>query len=105
MIDHGETPRPYLSTEQLTQLTPWSVDAIEKMISRGLLVRGVHFFKLGGRRGRLIFKWDAIVGLIEGQAARTHARDVLKPHDHSKSSPKLVMNVETATTELQRLLR
>lgn len=41
---------PYLGTQELMELTPWSSDAIEKMIARGILVRNVHFFQPGDRR-------------------------------------------------------
>jgi hypothetical protein len=41
-----ELPRPaireYLSAEQLAKVTPWSISAIEKMVSRGILKRDVH---------------------------------------------------------------
>jgi hypothetical protein len=98
-------PRPYVSGEQLAELTPWSSNAIEKMIVRGVLVRGVHFFQLGGRRSRLIFKWDAIVALIEGRRVRTKPTDVVESGGGSEAGAKQVLNVEAATTELQRLLR
>lgn len=55
-------PRQYLYTSELAQFVPWSEDAIEKKIARGVLKRGVHFFYLDGRR---LFKWSAIVALIE----------------------------------------
>jgi len=97
--------KPYLSSEELAQRTPWSADAIEKMIGRGVLVRGVHFFQLGGRRSRLIFKWDAIVGLIEGRRIRTKPTDMIETEDRQGAGVKQGLNVEEATTELQRLLR
>lgn len=97
--------KPYLSAEELTQRTPWTPDAIEKMISRGVLVRGVHYFQLGGRRSRLIFKWDAIVALIERQRIRTKPTDVVETEDRCEAGAKQGLNVEEATTELQRLLR
>jgi len=97
--------KPYLSAEELAQRTPWSPDAIEKMIARGVLVRGVHFFQFGGRRSRLIFKWDAIVALIEGHRTRTRPTDVVESDEHHETGRKQGLNVEAATTELQRLLR
>lgn len=97
--------KPYLSAEELAQRTPWSTDAIEKMIARGVLVRGVHFFQLGGRRGRLIFKWDAIVALIEGRRIRMTPTDVVETENRHEVEAKQGLNVEAATTELQRLLR
>jgi hypothetical protein len=105
LASRKELPRPYVSAEQLARLTPWSSDAIEKMIARGVLVRGVHFFQLGGRRGRLIFKWEAIVELIEGRRERTRPNDVVEAEGHPKATAKQVLNVQAATTELQRLLR
>jgi len=99
--------RPYLSMEQLAELTPWTPDAIEKMIRRGLLVRGVHYFQPFGRRGRLLFKWETIVALIEGWSVRSETQAVVG--DGQGSAPKVptsgrVLDVEKATTELQRLL-
>jgi hypothetical protein len=56
----------YLSIEQLAEHTPWSPDAIRRMISRDILKRGEHYFQPRGRGSQLIFKWRAIVALIEG---------------------------------------
>ncbi len=72
--------------------------------ARAALVRGVHFFQLGGRRSRLIFKWDAIVALIEGRRVPTKLTDVVEVDGH-QAGAKQGLNVEAATTELQRLLR
>ncbi len=58
--------RTYLSAEQLAELTPWSVEALQKMVKRGMLKLGVHYFRPFGRRSRLIFKWEAMIALIEG---------------------------------------
>ena len=64
------TPRPYMNTEQLAAVTPWTPKAIARLVARGVLVRGVHYFTLSGAgRRKLIFKWDTIVQLIEGRAA------------------------------------
>lgn len=59
--------RPYLSAEQLAAVTPWSVNAIWKMTGRGMLQRNVHYFRPLGRRREIVFKWSAIVALIEGR--------------------------------------
>jgi hypothetical protein len=58
-------PRPYLNAVQLAEVTPWSVDAIEKMVRRGTLRQGVHCFQPLGRGTQKVFKWTAIVSLIE----------------------------------------
>ena len=63
--DHEVTVPPYLSTEQLSQLTPWTVQAINTMWKRGILKRGVHYYQPMGRGGQVIFKWSAVVELIE----------------------------------------
>ena len=95
------SPRPsreYLSAEQLSQVTPWTVDAIQKMINRGVLRRGVHFFQPLGRRTQLIFKWSAIVALIEGDHTKgddTHSEHVVRKGE---------IDVEKATAGLGRLL-
>jgi hypothetical protein len=99
--------RPYLSAEQLCGLTPWTLDAIEKMIRRGILVRGRHYFQPTGQRGRLIFKWSAIVALIEGLPVRSQPELVVdKPRPALKAVPtrRAKIDVEKATTDLQRLL-
>ncbi len=99
--------RPYVSAEQLAALTPWSQDAIEKMIRRGVFKRGVHYFQPLGQRSRLIFKWDAIVALIEGVSAPDPEGILLESEQSSPQGPafgKQVIDVEEATTSLQRLL-
>jgi hypothetical protein len=96
-------PRVYLSAEQLAELTPWTPDAIEKMIRRRVLVCGVHYFQPFGRRGRLLFKWEAIVALIEGQAIPVQAPAVLDAAAPMVPARR-TLDVEKATTELQRLL-
>src|SRR5262249_23455117 len=42
------TTRPYLYAEDLAKLTPWSLRSIEKMVARGTLKRGVHWFQPAG---------------------------------------------------------
>ncbi|MFQ5479415.1 MAG: hypothetical protein ACE5E4_12470 [Candidatus Binatia bacterium] len=59
-------PKPYLSTCELSELTPWSEQAIRTMVSRGVLKFGIHYFKPRGFNGRPIFSWRAIVDYIEG---------------------------------------
>ena len=65
------TPRQYLSADQLAQQTPWSVDALEKMIQRGELRRGVHWFQPRGPGTQRIFKWSAIAAWIEQENDHT----------------------------------
>ena len=98
--------RMYLSTEQLTARTPWSVEAIDKMIQRSVLVKGIHFFQLRPRSQRL-FKWTAIVELIEGRAVPISEEPVVdgtQPKWPASRSARPMINVEKATTNLQRLL-
>jgi predicted DNA-binding transcriptional regulator AlpA len=57
--------REYLNAQQLAEATPWSMSAIEKMVSRRILKRDVHYFQPFGRRTQLVFKWSGIVALIE----------------------------------------
>lgn len=59
----GRNRREYLSVEQLSELTPWSPQAIRTLVSRGRLRQGLHVFKPIGTR--LIFKWSAIQEFIE----------------------------------------
>jgi hypothetical protein len=67
--------REYLSAEQLAERTPWSVAALQKMIHRGVLRRDVHYFQPFGRGTQLLFKWSAIVQLIEGPTGQEGDRD------------------------------
>jgi hypothetical protein len=91
-------PRPYLNAQQLAEVTPWSVNAIEKMVSRGVFKLGVHYFQPGGHRTQLIFKWSAIIEFVEGLS------------ETSKASPAPVLlrkgplDVQQAAEELHRLL-
>lgn len=93
----GHPVREYLSADQLAEVTPWSVDAIAKMVKRGVLKRGVHCFQPFGRRTQLVFKWSAIVALIEGHSTdcSTSAARVLGPFG---------VGVEKATANLRGLL-
>jgi hypothetical protein len=87
-----------VGAEQLAARTPWTVDAIAKMVQRGVLKRGVHYFQPFGRRSQMIFKWSAVVALIERgsiPAGRGEAAGAISPRK---------TDVETATAELQRLL-
>ncbi|MFN8544619.1 MAG: hypothetical protein U0807_10515 [Candidatus Binatia bacterium] len=89
---------PYLSADQLAQLTPWSVQAIRRMQRRGVLRHGVHWFQPTGRGGSVLLKWAAIVELIEGGVAGELAAMV----DARVSHP--VLNIERAHEGLRRLL-
>lgn len=59
--------RQYLYISQLAEVSPWSAAAIRKMMSRGVLRQGEHYFKPGGRNARPIFSWAAIERFIEGR--------------------------------------
>ncbi len=82
----------YLKTAGLVKAGPWSAREIDRKIRRGELVEGTHFFVDGPRRQR-IFKWGAVVDLIEhpqqaGIRKRTRAG----------------VNIDEATAGLRRLL-
>jgi hypothetical protein len=91
--------REYLSVEQLAAITPWSEEAIRRMVSRGVLKKGVHYFQPLGARSRLVFKWSAIVQLIEGAPEAQHLA-AAKNADAGGGE----LDVEGATAELYRLL-
>lgn len=91
--------REYLNAEQLAELTPWSTDAIEKMVRRGTLKIGVHYFQPFGHRSQLLFKWHAIVALIEGQLESEH--QALAAQDPLLKGP---LDVAKAAENLGRLL-
>jgi hypothetical protein len=57
-------PKPYLSVKELSELTPFTEPAIRTMMVRGVFKKGVHYFEIGSRR---VFKWAAVVDLIEGR--------------------------------------
>lgn len=89
--------REYLYADQVAALTPWSEEALDRLIQRGTLRAGVHFFQPTGHRGRRIFKWSAIVGLIEGYDQEA------VPVVRTKMSTK-GFDVEKAEERLRRLL-
>ena len=60
----GGRAKPYLSMDELADLTPWSKDAIKKLMKRETLQRGRHWFHFGRR---IVFKWSEIVSLIENE--------------------------------------
>ena len=90
------TPKPYLYAHELAALTPWSVEAIHKKVRRGKLRRGVHYFQ-EQHRGRLIFKWPAIVELIENVDRRGDVPG-------AACGKGKVLDVEKATAGLRKLL-
>jgi hypothetical protein len=45
------------------------------MVRRGVLQRSVHYFQPFGRRTQLVFKWSAIVALIEGEQTKSDDTD------------------------------
>lgn len=70
---HRELPgsraaKPYLSAEDLADLTPFTEDSIRTMVKRRELTEGTHFFRVGRR---LVFKWQAIVNFIENRSTQS----------------------------------
>jgi hypothetical protein len=57
---------------ELSELTPWSEDAIKKMMKRGVLQHGRHWFHFGRR---IVLKWAEIVTLIESEGHAREQRD------------------------------
>jgi len=90
--------REYLSVEQLATITPWSEEAIRRMVSRGVLRKGVHYFQPLGPRSHLVFKWSAVVELIEGAPEAEHVSGRNAAADTGG------LDVEAATAALYRLL-
>jgi hypothetical protein len=64
-------PKPYLSIRELSELTPWTEQAIRTMMAKGIFREGDHFFHVGRRP---VFKWEAVVDFIEG---KDHDQDVI----------------------------
>jgi hypothetical protein len=68
------------------------------MVQRRLLHRDVHYFQPFGQRTQLVFKWSAIVALIEGRSANGDDRE------DGRVVERGALDVEKATAELGRLL-
>lgn len=99
--EEAAAPRPYMSAQQLAAVTPWTVEAIRKMIGRGVLKRNVHYFQPIGRRA-LVFKWSAIRTLIEEQPhAAEGAEETKQPR---RAATTVGMDVDQVAKDLQRLL-
>lgn len=89
------TPRAYLNADELSKLTPWSPEAIRRMVARGVLRKGEHYFQPFGPRTQLLFKWPAIAALIENEPASP-----LRRTRNPGGSP----DVAGCTAALQKLL-
>lgn len=89
------TPRQYLNAEQLAAVTPWSPDAIRRMVTRGTLKKNVHYFQPLGPRTQMLFKWAAIIAFIEVGEAKAPP-----PPPAAVEEP----DVEAITATLERLL-
>jgi hypothetical protein len=48
-------PKPYVSVKELTELTPWTEEAIRTMMRKRVFVEGKHYFRVGRRD---VFKWE-----------------------------------------------
>lgn len=64
-------PKPYVSIQELSNLTPWTEQAIRTMMAKSVLREGEHFFHVGRRP---VFKWEAIVQFIEHPDSSPPAR-------------------------------
>jgi hypothetical protein len=62
----------YLDLRQLIERIPFSKRAIEKYISEGYLVEGVHFARPAGGKKRVFF-WSAIESWLRNQDHRLRA--------------------------------
>jgi hypothetical protein len=98
--------RPYLSAAQLAELTPWTEDAIEKMVNRGVLRKGVHYYQLdGGRNTYRLYNWAAIAALIEGRPVPiVEEKPVDRPPAVMAEPRAQKIDVEKASRNLQELL-
>lgn len=54
----------YISVAELARRTPWSVNAIRRMMQRGQFRVSVHFFRPSGPRGKVVFDFEAVERLI-----------------------------------------
>ena len=96
------TPKPYLNADELAGLTPWTKGAIAHMVRTGLLQEGVHFFRIygPGRHRPRVFKWAAIVELIESKVPLQPPAPPLAAHPRQGTK----VDVGAATDEFARLL-
>jgi hypothetical protein len=101
LSERGRTVREYVHIEELEQRTPWTREAVKALIRRGVLVRGKHYFQPSGPHGRLIFKWSAVVELIEA-SGRENA-GVVETMRRRRRGP-VGIDVEEATARARRLL-
>jgi hypothetical protein len=92
--------RPYMSIEQLAAATPWTDDAIRHKMARGILKLGVHYFQPLGRRTEIIFKWSAIVDMIEQQPVLVEEPETVQARSRATKG----IDVEQATANFERLL-
>jgi hypothetical protein len=97
--------RAYLSAEQLAAVTPWSVDAIEQMVRRGVFVRGIHYFQPQGPRSHRLFKWAAIAAWIEGEGAPPAARGASEEGAPRREGDGVVRDAEAIAERAARLRR
>lgn len=65
------TIKPYLTRDELAELVGgWTPKTVSRLIERGVLREGEHFFLDPRGRGYL-FRWDRIVDVIESPEARS----------------------------------
>lgn len=57
------TEKEYLSLDELCQQIPYRPQTIRNLMSQGILLKGVHYFKPTSRR--VVFKWAAIKNWVE----------------------------------------
>lgn len=55
--------KEYLSLEELCQRIPYRPQTIRNLMTQGVLLEGVHYFKPTSRR--VVFKWAAIKNWVE----------------------------------------
>lgn len=91
--------RQFMSAKQLAEVGPWSEEGIKRMVSRGTLQKGTHWFQPGGPRTRMIFDWLAIQRFIRDEA------EPAPPHVVRLANGKEVRIDEEEDREAARLLR
>ena len=65
-------PKPYLTRDEVAACVGgWTPKTVSRLIERGVLRLGEHFFPDPRGRGYL-FRWDKIVDVIESTAARSN---------------------------------
>ncbi|MBU1417314.1 MAG: hypothetical protein KKI15_02395 [Proteobacteria bacterium] len=75
----------YITINELSSRIKYSKQSIYNLIHQKILVRQVHYFKPTPKK--LLFKWDAIQGWIEGEISVSDATNTTADTPPSTANP------------------